>query len=167
MGVILYSDRLANLNGWFGYMTRLFNECLWCDEPLTKKEVEYRGNFFCDQKCYRTASRTIRMGMGERKSGGKSGIQPMLLGLLLKTLKRHPGGLLLTDVVAITHHDYTDYCKLLNASKLHHYFRIYLNPSIYTRIKTRSATVYQLVGGNCLKDWLRPKYREYLETLSI
>jgi hypothetical protein len=30
------------------------------------------------------------MGLARRKSSGKSGIQTMLLGLLLKTLEKHP-----------------------------------------------------------------------------
>ena len=148
-------------------MTRLFNECLWCNEPLTKKEVEFRANYFCDRKCYMTSSRTIRMSLSRRKSNGKSGIQPMLLGLCLKTLEQHPRGLMLKDVIAITHHNYSDYSKLLNAAKLHHYFRIYLKPSVYTRTVDRNLTTYYLSEGKCLKDWLRPKYREYLETLSI
>jgi hypothetical protein len=144
-------------------MSRHFHECLWCNEPLTKKEVFFRGNYFCDQKCYRTASRSIRMGLAKRNSGGKSGIQPMLLGLCLKTLEQYPSGLILKDVVAITHENYSDYAKLLNASKLHHYFRIYLNADCYTRTQHRRATIYHIAKGSCLKDWLRPKYVEYLE----
>lgn len=144
-------------------MNRHFHECLWCNESLTKKEVEFRGNYFCDRNCYRTASRSLRMGMAKRKSGGKSGIQPMLLGLCLKTLEQHPDGLLLKDVVAITHENYSDYAKLLNANKLHHYLRIYLNKDIYTRTLHNRGTIYHIVKGSCLKDWLRPVYVEYLE----
>ena len=144
-------------------MSRKFQECLWCNEPLTSKEVEHRGNYFCDKKCYLTSARSIRMGLARRSSGGKSGIQPMLLGLCLKTLEQHPGGLMLKDVIAITHHDYSDYAKLLNAAKLHHYFRIYLKPSVYTKTVHRNLTTYYLIEGSCLKDWLRPKYIEYLE----
>ena len=144
-------------------MVRHFHECLWCNAPLTKPEIPFRGNYFCDQKCYRTASRSIRMGLARRKSGGKSGIQPMLLGLCLKTLEQNPQGLVLKDVVAISHSNYTDYGKLLNAAKLHHYLRIYVNPGCYTKIPHRGPAIYKVVKGSCLKDWLKPKYVEYLE----
>ena len=155
-------------------MNRNFNECLWCNEPLppypksinsdydpTAKRT--RGNFFCKRVCYSTASRSIRMGLARRKSSGKSGIQTMLLGLLLKTLEKHPEGLMLKDLIAITHSDYSDYCKLLNATKLHHYFNIYVRSEVYSIIDTRGANVYVLTSGTCLKDWIKPKYREYLE----
>ena len=148
-------------------MIRQFHECLWCNEPLTKKEVGYRGNYFCDRKCYLTASRSIRMGLAKRNSGGKSGIQPMLLGLCLKTLEHHPNGLILKDVVAITHEKYSDYAKLLNANKLHHYLRIYLQPECYARTHGGTVTTYHLTKGSCLKDWLRPKYVEYLENYEV
>ena len=142
------------------------NECLWCNGILTKNKIEHRGNFFCNRNCYLTASRVIRMGLGKRNSGGKSGIQTMLLGLLLKTLKQYPHGLVLKDLVSFTHKEYSDYSKLLNAAKLHHYFRIYVKPDVYTKYKDRSSNVYvyKIVNVVCLKDWLRPQYIEYLET---
>ena len=144
---------------------RHFHDCLWCSEPLTplKRTKPHRGNFFCNHDCYRIASRTIRMALGKRNSGGKSGIQAMLLGLLLKSLSRYPEGLTGKDMIAVTQHDYSDYCKLLNARKLSPYFRIYLNQDIYTTISSRSTLIYQLIKGTCLKDWLKPKYTEYLE----
>ena len=147
--------------------TRHFDDCLWCSEPLTQDIVANRGNFFCNNDCYRIASRTIRMALGTRKSGGKSGIQAMLLGLLLKSLQRHPDGLTGKDMIAVTQHDYSDYSKLLNARKLSPYFRIYLQPDVYMTTPTRNTQVYQLTKGTCLKEWLKPKYTEFLEAQTV
>lgn len=141
-------------------------ECLWCSELITKKKSSHRGNYFCNKTCWGKASRVVRMSLGNRKAGGKSGIQAMLLGLLVKTLKQYPNGLILKDLVAFTHKEHSDYSKLLNAQKLHNYFRIYLNADVYERNMDRGAKVYtyKIVGGTCLKNWLRPKYSEYLDS---
>ena len=139
-------------------------DCLWCNELRTKKEVINRGNYFCDVDCYGKASRVIRMSIGSRKTNGKSGIQAMLLGLLVKTLKQYPNGLVLKDLISFTHKEHSDYSKLLTANKLYHYFRIYLKPDVFARNMDNKLYTYTIVNGDCLKDWLRPQYVEYLES---
>jgi hypothetical protein len=136
-------------------------ECLWCNELRTAG-----GKYFCDKTCAKKASRVVRMSLGVRKSKGKSGIQAILLGLLVKTLNQYSDGLILKDLVSFTHKEYSDYGKLLNAAKLSHYFRIFLRSDVYTRQTNRSGGVYtyKIVKGSCLKDWLKPQYVEHLES---
>ena len=144
---------------------RHFNVCLWCGEDLVAKKITHRGNYYCGEDCYRKSALVLRMALGDRKSGGKSGIQAMLLGLLLTTLQRHPDGLHGKDMISITTHDYSDYGKLMNARKIAPWFRIYLNKDVWSiEHPSRGVAIYHLHKGTCLKDWLKPKYREYLET---
>lgn len=152
---------------------RPFDACLWCGKTPIPDPTYLQVNYFCDMKCSNTAMRCLRLSGLSNQRGG-AGVQAVLVGLLLQTLRfSEQDGLTGRGLVEEYYDTFkTDWGKRFNSRMISSWFKIYIRPECYHSVAPATnkwPLEFHFDSGVCLKDWLKPKYAgwltEYYDTL--
>ena len=137
--------------------------CLWCNESFEAKYPR-KNTLYCSGAHAKLGKVKLKWNLAGRSS--RSGISGDTLGKMMRVLRDKGASVGYTSGGWIEglHGNYKVASRRLHPSGITRLIKIYIRDDVVTVTKEKGKTIYKWKKGNSLKDWLKPKYVDYLET---